>query len=65
MQEVLRTVSAIHSARTVGGVAVSVVIAVPQHRGGRCTRYCSAALPPVTTPRRMIVACNVARYSES
>ena len=70
MQEVLLTVSVIHSARTVGGVAVAVVIAVLQHRDGRCIRYRSAKASATLTEGRQtkgrtLAACNAARYSES
>ena len=73
MRGVALTGSVVHSARTVGGGAGSRVTAAPQRsrhmfpqlRIGPCTRYRSAALPPVATPRRAIAACNVARYSES
>ena len=67
------TGSITYSARTVGvGAGSRVPITekrpphmFPQRRIGPCTRYRSAALPPVATPRRAIAACNVARYSES
>ena len=62
-----------YSGRTVGcdaGARVTVAPQrsphmFPQRRIGPCTRYRSAALPPVATARRAIAACNVARYSES
>ena len=68
-----RTGSITYPARTVGGGASSRIPAAPQRpphifpqrRIGPCTRYGSAALPPVVTPRWAIAACNVARYSES
>ena len=73
MHEGVRTGIITYAARTVGGGVRSRVAAPPQRaphmfpqsRIGPCTRYRSAALPPVVTARRAIAACNAARYSES
>ncbi len=73
MHEGARTGSITYSARSVGGGAGARITAVPQRpsrmfpqrRVEPCTRYRSAASPPVATARRAIAACNVARYGES
>ena len=73
MHEGVRTGGVIHSART-GGVGAGSLVTVaaqrpshmfPHRTAGACTRYRSAELPPVATARRAIAACNVTRYSES
>ena len=69
MHESERSGSEFHSARTFCGGAGAceqrLPHALPQRIGEPCTCHHSTALPPVVTVRPAIVACYVARYSES